>query len=160
RRAYSSPSELGDPIEASPCDAGHGVAFALRRVNSATPLKPPTWDMGPRVRRVSSPSELGDPIEARGRGPARRGPHGPLRRVNSATPLKHLGCRRTRAPRRGSSPSELGDPIEARIEDAKRIAIVISSPSELGDPIEARYCPRPATSSRVPLRRVNSATPL
>src|SRR5690606_36016239 len=60
----SSPSELGDPIEARLRDRGRQATPPLRRVNSATPLK--RAELAARVvdAEASSPSELGDPIEA------------------------------------------------------------------------------------------------
>src|SRR5690606_1917182 len=86
--ARSSPSELGDPIEASNVANVRLTCPSLRRVNSATPLKlyPTTTQFG--AETSSSPSELGDPIEA----------------SLLTTRVERL---------RRSSPSELGDPIEA-----------------------------------------------
>src|SRR5690606_1861158 len=60
----SSPSELGDPIEASRPTGRTRGSRSLRRVNSATPLKQDQCDLIERCGVDSSPSELGDPIEA------------------------------------------------------------------------------------------------
>src|SRR5690606_29936630 len=92
---------------------GGRVVPALRRVNSATPLK-----------RGAT-------------GGATAGLLAALRRVNSATPLKRVAFRPQRHQVDDSSPSELGDPIEAPSSLATDTATGSSSPSELGDPIEA-----------------------
>src|SRR5690606_24010841 len=88
----SSPSELGDPIEAWPPAVCVGATLPpLRRVNSATPLKPRRHRRDPAVgrralRRVNSATPLKLDDE-----PRRIAQTPPLRRVNSATPLKPVG---------------------------------------------------------------------
>src|SRR5690606_24290647 len=87
----SSPSELGDPIEAP------SSSTATRPEDSSSPseLGDPIEAGCNRGRRNppprrSSPSELGDPIEARHPRRPSCDARGALRRVNSATPLKPL----------------------------------------------------------------------
>src|SRR5690606_25237514 len=89
---------------------------ALRRVNSATPLKlsAPQLQAVPHPR--SSPSELGDPIEADIIVPSPGDP-------------------------RNSSPSELGDPIEASSSAFASIGFVALRRVNSATPLKPRTSP-------------------